>query len=205
MDKLKNKTGERETRFVSAPVEIRSEDDGQITVEGYAAVFGEETNVADYFREVIVAGAFTRALAEKQDVPFLINHDGLPLARTASGTLTLSEDSRGLLVRSTLDGNDPDVQRIVPKMKRGDLAKMSFAFIAKRQEWIEEDDQLALRRVLDCDLYDVSIVSRPQYDGTEIGLRGLANYKKKLSAGSMAARMRMDLALREREAKQQEN
>lgn len=195
-----NVSPERETRFLTVPVEVRSGDDGAIEVEGYAAVFGEETNVADFFREVVVAGAFTRALSEKQDVPFLINHEGLPLARTSSGTLTLSEDSKGLLVRSTLDGNDPDVQRIVPKMKRGDLSKMSFAFVAKRQEWIEEEDQLPLRRVLDCDLYDVAIVSTPQYDGTAIGLRALADYQSNPSAENIAARMRMDLALREREA-----
>ena len=195
-----SQAGERETRFLSVPVEVRSDDDGQVTVEGYAAVFGEETNVADYFREVIVAGAFTRALSEGQDVPFLINHDGLPIARTASGTLTLSEDGKGLFVRSTLDGNDPDVQRIIPKMKRGDLSQMSFAFIAKRQEWVEEEDAIPLRRVLDCDLYDVSIVSTPQYSGTAIGLRALADYKSNPSAENIAARMRMDLALREREA-----
>ena len=92
------------------------------------------------------------------------------------------------------------MQRIVPKMTRGDLSKMSFAFVAKRQEWIEDDDEIPLRRVLDCDLYDVSIVSTPQYSGTEIGLRALADYQGEPSAANIAVRMRMDLALREREA-----
>ena len=74
IEKREDQSGGRETRFLSVPIEVRSDDDGQVTVEGYAAIFGEETNVADYFREVIVAGAFKRALSENQDVPFLINH-----------------------------------------------------------------------------------------------------------------------------------
>lgn len=191
----------REVRFLSVPVEVREDDDGQVSVEGYAAVFGEETNVGGYFREMIMPGAFKRALSEKQDVPFLINHDGLPLARTSSGTLTLSEDKKGLLVRSKLDSSDPDVQRIVPKMKRGDLSKMSFAFVAKRQEWLEDDDdQPALRKVIDADLYDVSIVSTPQYEGTDIGLRALADYRNEPCAAKVAARLRMDIGIRQREA-----
>lgn len=193
-------TEELEIRFLSLPVEVRADDDGSPTVEGYASVFNEETNIAGYFREVIVPGAFKRALSENQDVPFLINHEGLPLARSGSGTLTLKEDKKGLFVRSTLDGSDPDVQRIIPKMKRGDLSKMSFAFVAKRQEWIEDEDEPPLRRIMDADLYDVSIVSTPQYEGTDIGLLGLRNYQRRHSGPAIASRLRMKHGIRVREA-----
>ena len=127
----------KEIRTVEVPVEVRAADDGSVKVEGYAAVFDEETNIGDVFREVIRKGAFRNALERKDDVAFLINHGGLPLARTRSGTLELEEDERGLKVRSTLDGTDPDVARIVPKMRRGDLDKMSFAFSVPQggQNW----------------------------------------------------------------------
>ena len=105
----------------------------------YAAVFNQRTDIGGYFYEVIVSGAFTQAIG-RDDVSFLIEHGGLPLARTRSGTLTLTEDSHGLKIDTTLDPADPDVARIVPKMKRGDLDKMSFGFYATRQEWDETGD-----------------------------------------------------------------
>ncbi|MZR14233.1 HK97 family phage prohead protease [Maritimibacter sp. DP07] len=189
------------------PVEIREADDGgAIKVEGYAAVFGEEADIGGFFREVIQPGAFDGALSES-DVPFLINHDGLPLARTGSGTLDLSIDERGLKIATELDPDDPDVQSIVGKMRRGDLDKMSFAFTVARQEW-DETGETPLRKILEFDrIFDVSIVTEPAYKGTEIGLRSLeAHRKAERAENGMAAyaervrrRMRMNLALRERE------
>lgn len=152
------------------PVEVRA-DETSIKVSGYAAVFNQETNIGGFFREVIKPGAFRKALGNS-DVPFLINHDGLPLARTRSGTLKLVEDDHGLRIETELDAGDPDVQRIVPKMKRGDLDKMSFAFRAVVQRWDDGQDP-PLRAVEEVELYDVSIVTDPAYEGTDIGLRSL--------------------------------
>ena len=162
----------KEVRTVSMPVEIRKAADGTVKVEGYAAVFDQETNIGGVFREVIRPGAFRNALDRGDDVTFLVNHSGLPLARTRSGTLTLSEDSHGLKVSSELDASDPDVARIVPKMQRGDLDKMSFAFSVPEggQKW-SEGAELDLREVTDTFLYDVSIVTEPAFDGTSIALR----------------------------------
>lgn len=150
--------------------EVRADETG-VKVSGYAAVFNQETNIGDYFREVILPGAFRNALGST-DVPFLINHSGLPLARTRSGTLKLSEDSHGLRIETELDGGDPDVQRIVPKMRRGDLDKMSFSFRAVKQRW-DDTQTPPLRTVEEVELYDVSIVTEPAYEGTDIGLRSL--------------------------------
>lgn len=149
-------------------VEVREGHDGSIKVAGYAAVFNEETTIGGQFREMIAPGAFTNAIG-RDDVVFLINHEGLPLARTRSGTLTLREDDRGLYMEAMLDMSDPDVRSIVPKMRRGDLDKMSFAFIPVRQSWSE--DAMPLRTVEEAQLYDVSIVTTPAYNQTEIGLR----------------------------------
>lgn len=152
------------------PAEVRAEDGG-LKVEGYAAVFGERTNIGGMFEEVIERGAFADAIG-RDDVVFLINHDGLPLARTRSGTLTLEEDERGLRMSTTLDPEDPDVKSIAGKMRRGDLDKMSFAFYPDVQEW-DESGALPLRTIRKASLYDVSVVTTPAYEGTEIALRSL--------------------------------
>jgi len=182
------------------PVEVR-EEDGAIKVAGYAAVFNEETNIGGMFREVIKPGAFRDAVG-RDDVVFLVNHDGLPLARTRSGTLTLKEDKKGLYIESELDSNDPDVRQIVPKMKRGDMDKMSFAFSPVVQSW-DDSGETPLRSVEEAALFDVSIVTNPAYEGTEIGLRSTGEALKSLeeyrneqkSNEPLKACMRMKLAL----------
>lgn len=180
------------------PAEIRA-DDGGIKVSGYAAVFNEVADIAGLFQERIAPGAFKDAIG-RDDVVFLINHDGLPLARTRSGTLTLKEDERGLYMETTLDPDDPDVKSIVGKMKRGDLDKMSFAFYPEKQEW-DDTQEPPLRTITQASLVDVSIVTTPAYDGTEIGLRSLEKHREKqakqknFNAAARRLRNRNNLAL----------
>lgn len=185
-----------EIRALSEPVELRQDDDGTIRVSGYAAVFNQETNIGDMFTETIAPGAFTSALERGDDVVLLVNHDGLPLARTRSGTLRLTQDDRGLRIESDLDGSDPDVRAIVPKMKRGDLDKMSFAFIPTRQSWDDSGD-MPKRMIEDLQLFDVAIVTTPAYDGTEIGLRSLEQYREQKRKSQAARRLRMKAKLNE--------
>lgn len=183
------------------PAEIRAEADG-IKVSGYAAVFDQEADIGGMFREKIAKGAFSDAIG-RDDVVFLVNHDGLPLARSRSGagTLTLTEDAHGLRMETVLDPEDPDVRAIVGKMKRGDLDKMSFAFRAEQQEWDDRQDP-PLRTIKRASLYDVSIVTTPAYDGTEIGLRSLEEARAEaarhnFNAAQLRVRMKRDLAQRE--------
>lgn len=184
------------------PIEVRADDSG-IRVSGYAAVFGSETNIGGMFTEVIERGAFTDAIG-RDDVVFLINHEGLPLARTRSGTLTLKEDKRGLYMEAELDPEDPDVRSIVPKMKRGDLDKMSLAFWAERQEWDDASDP-PKRTIKQARLDDVSIVTRPAYDATEIGLRSLEKHRNEKGHGadSKNARLRRRMKMRSNPAMRQ--
>jgi HK97 family phage prohead protease len=181
---------ERELRTAAQPLEIREDEGEAIRVSGYAAVFGEETNIGGMFTEVIDRGAFANALQRQDDVVFLVNHDGLPLARTRSGTLRLTEDERGLYMETDLDGTDPDVRAIVPKMKRGDLDKMSFAFVPKRQEWDDSGD-IPKRTIQDLELHDVAIVTTPAYDGTEIGLRSLEAHRADAKKSQAERRLRI--------------
>ena len=181
---------ERELRTAAQPMEIREDEGEAIRVSGYAAVFGEETNIGGMFTEVIDRGAFANALQRQDDVVFLVNHDGLPLARTRSGTLRLTEDERGLYMETELDGSDPDVRAIVPKMKRGDLDKMSFAFVPKRQKWDDSGD-IPKRTIQDLELHDVAIVTTPAYEGTEIGLRSLDAHRADAKKSQSTRRLRM--------------
>jgi HK97 family phage prohead protease len=140
---------------------------------GYASVFNHDYEVHDAFgsfTERLAPGAFSRTLAESPDVVLLINHEGLPLARTKSGTLRLSEDTVGLRVEAELDPYDPDVRALLPKMRRGDLDEMSFAFRVNGQSWSEDYSERTITEV-NLARGDVSIVSFGANPATIAALR----------------------------------
>lgn len=142
-------------------VEVREEADGMITFAGYATVFNRDYSVYDMFGEFnerIAPEAFDRTLREDPDVVLVVNHGGLPLARTKSGTLRLMTDSIGLRVEAQLDQTDPDVQALVPKMRRGDVDEMSFAFRVTDDRW---SDDYTERTITAVNLHrgDVSVVT----------------------------------------------
>jgi len=72
------------------------------------------------------------------------------------------------------------------------------------QRWDDTQDP-PLRTVEEVELFDVSIVTDPAYDGTEIGLRSLAKHREQTKrsqnfhAAQQRIRMKMNLALNERE------
>ncbi|WP_100482483.1 HK97 family phage prohead protease [Mycobacteroides abscessus] len=148
--------------------EVR-EDSDTITLTGYASTFEPYEMYggpdAGGWIEQLDRAAFTNTLREKPDLHLLINHEGMPLARTKSDTLQLGVDRHGLKVSAQLDRSDPDVQRLEPKMRRGDMDEMSFAFRVKGQKWeCTEDfpeDNYALRTITEVSLHkgDVSVVN----------------------------------------------
>jgi HK97 family phage prohead protease len=166
----------REVRHYGiSDIEVREEgaDTGTVTFSGYASVFNHDYEVYDSFgkfTERLAPGAFTRTLTEDPDVMLLINHQGLPLARTKSGTLRLTQDKVGLRVSAQLDATDPDVQAVLPKMRRGDVDEMSFAFRVNQDEW---DADYSDRTITEVNLArgDVSIVSYGANPATVAALR----------------------------------
>ncbi len=154
-------------------IEMRDSGDGKVTFLGYASTTGDAYTVTDWlgeYEETMAVGAFGKSLKEQDDVRALVNHDGVPFARTKSGTLDLTEitdpakdpqgrGQTGLWCEAPdLDMANPTVQEMASAMKRGDLSEMSFSFMATRQEWNEDYTE---RTVLECRLFDVSVVTYP--------------------------------------------
>lgn len=156
-------TGEFERRAASLEVRARGR-----RLEGYAALFGSEARIGDV-TETIQPGAFTGALDSGRDILGLVDHDFTRvLARTRSGTLRLSQDSRGLAF--DLDVPDTGAGRdVLALAERGDLGGMSFAFrpAAGGEAW-----QGARRTLTAVDLREISVVqSFPAYEGTIVNAR----------------------------------
>src|SRR5690554_4633159 len=123
-----------------ASVELRAK--GR-RLEGYAAVFLQETRIAD-FTETITPDAFTDSLKAGRDVLALVDHDPRAvLARTRSGTLRLSEDTHGL--HFSLDVPDTTTGRdLLALAERGDLGGASFAFTVPPggEHWTDDRREL---------------------------------------------------------------
>lgn len=169
--------GAREQRAVVLDkVEFREADDGKLQFRGHAAVFDEWTEIPSFyggsFQERIQRGAFRKVLSDGADVRFLINHDGLPLARTASGTMTLKEDTKGLRVDADLaptqEGRDLSIL-----LERGDVSQMSFGFAVGTHVIEDDEENGVVKRTITefSDLYDVSPVTFPAYEGTDASMR----------------------------------
>lgn len=161
-----------ERRFVQTS-EIRAEEDGNKLV-GYAAVFNSPAQIGNSW-EVIRKGAFTKTIQES-DIRALWNHDSnYVLGRVKADTLSLLEDDHGLKVEIILP-NTQIANDLRESVRRGDISQMSFGFYVVKQNWttMPDDNTQTLREILECQLFDVSPVTYPAYEDTEINLRNLA-------------------------------
>jgi HK97 family phage prohead protease len=182
-------------------VELRANPDGTggdaYTFRGYACVVEQAYEIEDLlgpFSETVRSGAFKKSLSEGADVPFLVNHGGLTLARTKSGTMRLSEDSTGLYVEADLDPANPDVQALRSAMDRGDVDEMSFAFWPTRQKWSTDFTQ---RDIFEVNLNkgDVSIVNygaNPHTAGAQLNSRQLVSALREVRTGTTLTPEAMD-------------
>jgi len=167
----------RETRRVVIDATELRTSGSDLTFEGYASLFDSPYPVhggpeSGGWTETVDARAFDRTLKTSPDVVFLVNHDGLPLARTTSGTMSLATDSTGLKVRASFDPSNPRVSELASGMRRGDVSQMSCAFRTKRNEWTNEDTERRLLEV-SLDRGDVSAVTNGANPSTSSSLRSL--------------------------------
>ena len=173
----------REYRRIDiANLETRSEDDGQMIVEGYATTFNQPYvlySSPDYrVREQVDPHAFDEA--DMGDVIMQYDHEGRVFARIRNHTLTVTPDEHGLRIRARLDGTELGRQ-LYEEIKGGYTDRMSFGFTVDKEQRVEtEDAETGMVDVLRTitairKLYDVSAVSLPANDQTEISARNLSD------------------------------
>lgn len=174
--------------FHSTEIETREasgEEPEKMIIRGLATPFEEETLLMSYRNwdgknvevyESVHRDAFDEA--DMSDVIFNYNHGGRVYARTRNESLKLNiNKSRGLEMETELWNDDEGHCQMYRDVKRGNIDRMSYAFITgkvdERKE-IDEDENVVryhytimkVRRVL-----DVSAVDIPAYDATEISAR----------------------------------
>jgi HK97 family phage prohead protease/HK97 family phage major capsid protein len=148
--------------------EVRAAGDDSLVVEGYASNFEVEYDLG-YFKETVARGAFDNVMED--DVRFLLNHTGAPLARTTNGTLELSVDDQGLKYRAAL-ADTQDGRDLYKLIKRGDISQSSFAFTIEADEWSEDRSTRTITKV--GKLLDTSAVTYPASPTASVYARNMA-------------------------------
>ena len=155
-----------EERSHHCQLEVREDKEPKIV--GYAALYDTPTQIGN-FTEVIKPGAFDKVM--DNDVRLLVNHDpNLVVARTASGTLRLSLDEKGLRYEAT-PGPQSYAQDLVTSIRRGDISGSSFAFTIEPegQRWSEDR---TTREIFDiASIADVAAVTYPAYSEASVSVR----------------------------------
>ena len=174
------KTNEREYRdFSLSQMELRTMDDGQMVVDGYATTWGEymlweEEGYRVY--EKFDPHAFDKC--DRSDIIMQLNHEGRVYARGGNKTLVVEPDENGLRITAYLGGTE-EGRKLFEEIKGGYLTKMSHGFRKKTDKReVIEDHQTGMievhRTILEvAKEYDVSVVSLPANEATSISARNL--------------------------------
>lgn len=165
----------RQYRKVDA-FEIRAAGENEMIVEGYATTFNQPYELfrdGDYVvMEQVDRDAFKST--DMTDVIMQYDHEGRVFARSSNGTLMVTPDDHGLRIRADLSGTEIGRQ-LYEEIRGGYTDKMSFGFTVDGDERLitEEGGSVTVLRTITSigKLYDVSAVSLPANNATEISAR----------------------------------
>ena len=155
---------------------LRSDDD-----KAADAVFVPDIPAAvAYLNQVTGNILLTTGSKELAKFSSVTDFAGRVFARTKNGTLELTVDTRGLHCRINLGGTEIGRQ-LYEEIKGGYTDKMSFGFVVAEDQRTETEDYendvvTVLRTITKIKkLYDVSAVSLPANDATEISARSFCD------------------------------
>ena len=146
------------------------EDNGELRIEGYFAVFDSNYQMTPDMSESIAQGAFDNTLAG--DIRALINHDTtLVLGRNKAHTLELRTDSHGLWGSIVINPKDSDAMNAYNRVQRGDVDQCSIGFDIINEETEFREDGSIHWTIREVKLYEVSVCTFPAYEDTSISAR----------------------------------
>lgn len=145
------------------------DDDAEKVIEGYFALYEQETELFDGVFEIISKGAFDNTLSN--DIRALWNHNTqYVLGRSKNGSLQLQADEKGLFGIIKLP-NTQYAEDLHELVKRGDIDQCSFGFNILDED-LEELASGGYRwRIKEIDLHEISVVTFPAYENTTVQAR----------------------------------
>lgn len=171
----------REYRDMTMKIETRAETEEGMIVSGYASTFNQPYVLYEdenwRFEEVVDRKAFDST--DMSDVIMQYDHEGRVFARKSNKTLKVEPDEHGLRIEADLGGTELGRQ-LYEEIRGGYTDKMSFGFTVNGQDILDtkaaDGKDLTVRTITSIGkLYDVSAVSIPANNATEISVRSLCD------------------------------
>jgi len=181
MNKIMEKI-ENGRQYRSMILEVKAQDEPEsYVVEGYATTFNAPYELYSYDDVTVMEQVDRNAFSEcdMADVIFQYDHKGRVFARVSNNTLSLLCDDHGLLINADLGGTEIG-RGLYEEISKGYTTKMSFGFTVTEDEVSETNGEDGRRTYLRTikkigKLYDVSAVSLPANDATEISARAFCD------------------------------
>lgn len=180
------------TIMIPAPFQKRF--DSEHYVEGYAAryepyeLYRDEYGNAVYER--FERGCFDNC--DMSDIIYQFDHSGKVMARTSNGSLIVEPDDNGLFMAADLGRTATARAHYEDDIKSGMITKMSWRFAVGDYYYDKETRTIVHKTIRK--IYDVSSVSIPANDNTEINARAWVD-------GEIAQAARSEAELEERRRK----
>lgn len=167
---------EREYRNVATPLSVSKEFkvfDSECYVEGYATTFDQPYLLYEWdgvkYYEKIDRNALDGA--DMSDVIMQYDHQGRVFARQSNNTLKLIPDSTGLKIAADLSKTDL-ARGLYQDIDAGMITKMSWGFTVAEDSYDRDTHTRTILKIKK--IYDVSAVSLPANQDTEISARNFA-------------------------------
>lgn len=198
--KLKNERQIRTLQMFAPAPEVKRLDSNYY-VEGYAARF--DPYVLYELDDGPIYERFERGCfdgCDMSDIIFQLNHQGTVFARQSNNTLIVEPDEHGLFTAADL-GRTSGARNLYEEISTGMITKMSWGFFAGDYYYDRETRTIVHKTVKK--IFDVSAVSIPANNNTEINARSWADGVIDLAARSEAElderrrRLRLKIKLQE--------
>lgn len=174
-NKIKFKNQAQERAVLLTPVtEGEKRFDTEKYVEGYAAKYDKYLlwDDGDWGKTYERFAPECFANTDMSDVIMQFDHAGRVFARITNGTLVVEADDKGLFMAADLDKTE-QARGIYEDIVAGMLTKMSWRFKVGKY-YVEREEGSKDRTIVHTEIpkiYDVSVVSIPANDNTEINAR----------------------------------
>lgn len=140
--------------------------DSDYEVQGYFAVWNRPYPLVGDYYEQIDRHALDEA--DMSDVIMQYDHAGKVLARRSNGTLVIRLDDHGAFIAADLSRSRA-ARELYEEIAAGLITKMSWGFTIADDEFDRDSRTFTIKKVKK--VYDVSAVSIPANDATEISAR----------------------------------
>lgn len=192
--KLKN---DRQYRAVVEQLESKEKDkriDTDFYVEGYATTFDPYELYED--DEGKVFESFSKDCFKNADISDVImqfDHEGKVYARQSNGTLVVEPDDKGLFIAADLS-KSAAAKELYEEIQSGLITKMSWGFRLGEYDYDKKTRTIKHKSIKK--IFDVSAVSRPANEATNINARTLVDGEIKRELEESQERKKLELKIK---------